>query len=124
MKASELKIGNHLRYPKKNYFEITESDFKNDNFWYDIHDEIIEPIPITEDWLIRFGFEPKVMHFQKTGSHFYVYKRHTDNQLVYRTNNFTIELKFIHQLQNLYFALTGEELKLKDDEHKNQQKSL
>ena len=38
------------------------------------------------------------------GGKSYVYVFHGDN---------IIDLYFVHQLQNLYFALTGEELKLK-----------
>jgi hypothetical protein len=34
-------------------------------------------------------------------------------KIVYNTRKDSIEIEHLHQLQNLYFALTGEELKIK-----------
>ena len=61
-------------------------------------------IPLTEQWLIDFGFEKNLVEYQK--------------ELLTIKNDFTInclgswriEIKHVHQLQNLYFALTGKEL--------------
>jgi hypothetical protein len=35
------------------------------------------------------------------------------NEFYFRTDNGIITLKYLHQLQNLFFALTGKELKIK-----------
>jgi len=77
-----------------------------------------EPIPLTDDWLKKFGFSVT----EKNGSmgHFKVY---TNEPLTFNTNHgwwlrnapFDNErLMYVHQLQNLYFALTGDELTLKE----------
>lgn len=63
------------------------------------------PIIISDEWLIRFG----VIIFED-------YNEYGERITKIKTNFFTvsfsyIEIKYVHQLQNLYFALTGEELK-------------
>jgi hypothetical protein len=76
--------------------------------------ERTKPIPLTEDWLLKFGFDklPIVFEYKR----FYLYKQ--DNSDIWRlnhsgTNAHITTLKYVHQLQNLYFALTNEELNLK-----------
>jgi hypothetical protein len=124
MKATELRIGNLLMY--SNNSEIwTVSGIHE--FGIDCFDEIeetymeyenFEPIPLTEEWLLKLGFvsqpldDKRFIEFKK-GLTSVVYK---DDKiiLVYvgiqrvNHNNF----QFFHQLQNLYFALTGEQLVL------------
>jgi hypothetical protein len=76
--------------------------------------EEIEPIPLTEEWLLKFGF------------HLDSYKNFELNNININRLNFKltifedddwydipIKTKYVHQLQNLYFALTGEELIIK-----------
>lgn len=72
--------------------------------------KVIEPIPITQEWLDRFGIKPysspvcagvygngKVWVEAVTGSHC------VDNDILEH-------IKYVHQLQNLYYALTNKEL--------------
>ena len=73
------------------------------------------PIPLTEEWLVKFGFEYTEIH-----EGFNQYRKDLLN-LSITPNGFEIFLTFkwinikhVHQLQNLYFALTGEELTIKD----------
>jgi len=91
---------------------------------YYSHLSKLEPIPLTEQWLERFGFkyrksgaggqdswagygswEKGDCYFQglKDGSNLF-YARYRRSSCVY-----------VHELQNLYNALTGEELTLKED---------
>jgi hypothetical protein len=76
----------------------------------------INPIQITEEWLLQLGFYKNIDTglFEKSGyqidltvlkCHFYL----PDFGDWYK------EIEFIHELQNLYFALTGEELELKHE---------
>lgn len=69
-----------------------------------------EPIPLNEEWLLKFGFEKKDCRFWQSG--YFVLHQDLDGNLVYKSRSLEIDVKHVHQLQNLYFALTGEELKL------------
>ncbi|MBE4949931.1 hypothetical protein [Chryseobacterium culicis] len=89
----------------------------------------LEPIELTEDWLLKFGFEK---HNDGSVSSQYSYGLNpvTHDYLIYliwikdpiRSDlpkypfylNGHFEMKTVHQLQNLYFALTGEELTIKE----------
>lgn len=72
--------------------------------------EKIQPIPLTEEILLKFGF--------LKDDNFY----HLNNIWIsnFYENYFSLDgfdetkIEFVHQLQNLYFALTGEELKFED----------
>jgi hypothetical protein len=67
-------------------------------------------IPLTEEWLLRLGVN------RQTSNHHTVY--HNDRVLFQLYNgalviegiSMPLKLEYVHQLQNLYFALTGEEL--------------
>lgn len=74
-----------------------------------------DPIPLTEEWLLKFGFKKSKNRYElkcfslgkypKDGS---IYLTHTSN------NDMYTDILFVHQLQNLYFALTGSELTIKE----------
>jgi hypothetical protein len=77
----------------------------------------IDPIPLTEEWLKRFGF--KWCGLISKGRFLTLYTP-CGKALVYKDSyikfvGVTIEtpIQYVHQLQNLYFTLTGEELILK-----------
>jgi hypothetical protein len=111
MKANELRIGNWLY-----------SGIAGQNFIASAHDIMniffgddrgaVQPIPLTEEWLLNFGFEP-----DKDNAHFlnkepFTLKEHPEGFVVWHKGHaLGIVIKHVHQLQNLYFALTGEELK-------------
>lgn len=121
MKANELRIGNYIMFEPFGGagFEIIQAQelpFKDRN--------IVEPILLTEEWLLRFGSkkvidEPRFhewsvpeykkwkksicIEFDKDGCFF------TGGEGIYFSKN----IQYVHQLQNLYFALTAEELTIK-----------
>lgn len=66
-----------------------------------------EPIPIAEEWFLRFGFELFPWGWVK--GKFLI----TMGFVLQVGNGLSIKIENVHQLQNLYFALTGEELTLK-----------
>jgi hypothetical protein len=126
MKASELRIGNLIGFNygnRKTYStitEITSIDVKLNDGFAELSQ--LEPIPLTEKWLLRFGY----IKFEVNATIFCEYSLVDDGVLKYkllfdkRNNNIVmpneykpIKIKHVHQLQNLYFALTGEELILK-----------
>lgn len=74
-------------------------------------------IPITEQILIEFGFENKSIGIERIFKKNYFYWYSSLKKIVLEFDNglngydFYTECEFVHQLQNLYFDLTGEELK-------------
>lgn len=68
-----------------------------------------EPIPLTEECLLRFGFknEHNPIYFYIDG--FYIEYKNDEFSTEVGECSFLV-LETVHQLQNLYFALTGEEL--------------
>ena len=124
MKTSELRIGNYLNGRKGpvTVTEIRENNrvkIKENPSNFTVGD-CLHPIPLTEEWLLRFGFIAKNWYsnfehwsdtwFQLSSS---VIKANKERSCFYFDNEMiNIEIKYVHQLQNLYFALTGEELTL------------
>ncbi len=76
--------------------------------------EAIKPIPLTEEWLQKLGFELKGFYRLKVTSFLELCWKPHDNTLNLQTekNGFTEDsnCKYVHQLQNLYFAFTQREL--------------
>ena len=117
MKAQELRIGNFVLFDNKKV-EIT--GIVKSGFYFDKQDfainllEWFQPIPLTEEWLLKFGFV-------KTPTKYYIGDLNDlcnrDLDLVLTTNKNIISyqdylhpIHYVHSLQNLYFALTGKEL--------------
>ena len=73
-----------------------------------------EPIPLTEEWLIDLGFEKvDVNLFEKRCLTLFIENGTWKWFLGDRAYKLGTEIKYVHTLQNLYFALTGEELIVK-----------
>lgn len=75
-----------------------------------------KPIPLSEEWLLKFGFEKSSPYWIKASSGFY-FGIFPDGNLMYLFSEelmTPIKCKHVHQLQNLYFALTGQELTLNE----------
>lgn len=122
MKASELRIGNYVKCEcldfEEDYIQLDnihqKGTIKNDNPYSIVE---LKPIPLTEEWLIKFGFKiygkddipnsPSDWNWGKIG--FNISLTYETKKVQY-TN---INLEYVHQLQNLYFALTGQELIIK-----------
>ena len=124
IKANELRIWNKLNFlgdvvTFKNITEIREDGI----FWIKTFEPKIEsknfhfkPIPLTEEWLLKFGFKKrKNRHLFHWENKIVIseYKDEFENFFYPKTGydiRFSNEIKYVHQLQNLYFALTGAEL--------------
>lgn len=113
MKVSEMRIGNLVGIksrPVAKVYAIEEDyiDLDYQDFGWKPEQRKIEdiaPIPLTEEWLIRFGFISGRLKFGQwylkfSGAQFWL-------------NDIGIEIFYVHQLQNLYHALTGDELTIK-----------
>jgi len=125
MKASELRIGNKIM--DISGFIGSVSSIHDDETVKLINDEgvlldwmradLFLPIPLTEEILLKCGFEPFGSKMNLWGNKKCYIK--VKNWLVYKFEllgcyiYLDYDLKHLHQLQNLYFSLTNEELKIK-----------
>ena len=109
MKAQELRVGN-LVYDDDDIIEV-------EAYQLYILTDYFEPVPLTEEWLLKFGFENK-KHGIKRGV-LKSYKIHGNTFNLSNSGNIyygfkSMQIQYVHQLQNLIFALTGEELTLSE----------
>lgn len=117
MELNELRIGNYIAPLGKGITQVEgmctwDSLIQSSNFAQrGIED--FEPIPLTEEWLVKFGLEYKSPFGYRIKMGSYIKDDLETNGYFFRWNGKTIKLMhYVHELQNIYFALTGEELKL------------
>ena len=117
MKASELRIGNYLQDKALDkWFSVTSQlIFDYDRLQLQNH---VKPIPLTEEWLLKFRFSI-IKSIYNDNIYFHEIRPELEIRLIGEEYDLGIEtewlseIKHVHQLQNLYFALTGEELTIK-----------
>lgn len=113
MKATELRIGNWV-YQGNTYGNQRVSSYELYGFSGGSNSSYYsewKPIPLTKEWLERFGF--KVGNLYADKGWFWLERYRTLRAYVFVIEDKLIKVKYVHQLQNLYFALTGEELETK-----------
>jgi hypothetical protein len=122
MKRTELRIGNWIDWngelgvisqllELEVAFKCGESDLYKS----------LKPIPLTEEWLLKFGFKKDTKYDWELKVNGVLFYGMCDDSQPINTGigilnlpNSIINIKHVHQLQNLYFALTGEELTIKN----------
>ena len=144
MEAKELRIGNLIEFLGKVVFVegLNKLTNRNDLVWIQTKGNVeyksfhFKPIPLTEQWLLDFGFEKSggdcriLFENNFALSCFPEYDDKTDKdgftfiaeqylwdgglseseKRLSDSSWFPIVTLYVHQLQNLYFALTGTEL--------------
>lgn len=140
MEANELKIGNWVKHndlTSGSEYPNTEFQIELDHF-HDLATSSLligslDPIPLDESWLIRAGFEKvigtnlykKPIH-EIAGQKLKVLIVYLDGDKytvavadyytgLEKTDLFHMDYEFVHQLQNLFFALTGTELQFAEE---------
>ena len=131
MKINQLRIGNYIQ---KNGLiasveiingEVDEIFYLGDDFYYSDNIDDLREIPLTEEWLLKFGFKKIIYDSEETGYGVGYDLEHKEFHLSY-CDDFSISISYkkedigivpdielfrnVHQLQNLYYLLTGEEL--------------
>lgn len=115
MKANELRIGNYILNHHKEIDTVTDHTFSKFRFAKMDGDYGVYPIELTEEWLLKFGFTC----IKNNRGGYYVLGKITiyvplpDKKWIvtdYLLGSHLSSISYVHQLQNLYFALTGEEL--------------
>lgn len=118
MEARELRIGNLVGHQRglDITFVIERDMFQYNSGLTNLED--FKPITLTDEWLFRFGFE----NGNSQSSNCDLWDKHwiggfeidklRDGYTFYYGSWIDCKFKYVHQLQNLYFALTGLELTL------------
>ena len=134
MKANELRIGNWVNYlnehNKTEVRGVTLKDVYSDGDWNPI--DQYQPIPLTEEWLLKFGFIRQggrkmwvkdklcidLKELPNIRGQFiegwYIGLKDLGNVLFHSF----MKVEHVHQLQNLHYALTGEELQADETKKK------
>jgi hypothetical protein len=134
MKANELRIGNWVKF-EGNFYQINSIndndtvELMGDGYWHlpgRYHIRYIKPIKITEQWLINANMKlvgkfsnqrylrVKKHKFDISQITFSPVERLVRLESGYKESILIPHIKYVHQLQNLYFALMGKELKIKN----------
>jgi hypothetical protein len=106
--ARELRIGNIVNRFGYATFVTEINEYYINDCLFTIKE--YHPVYITEEWLIKFGF--KKQEILKKVYEKDVYAK--TGFLIHAIDDFFnlrgVSIKYVHQLQNLYYALTGQEL--------------
>lgn len=122
MDAKDLRIGNWV-YVKgsKKTTSVTDlitdcSTMANGFLCFGYQGDQVIPIPLTEEILLKCGFIHGRVYFtgdtgwKKSGETFSIQLVDKGEYFSFHSAQFNLRVIHLHQLQNLYYALTGEEL--------------
>lgn len=126
MKSTELRIGNLIQGRKEQICRVVELYDQDETvdpdtiYAFPIDRDAttrlpFSPIPLTEQWLKRFGFEYTDIYnwfnqYRLNSFDVSITPNGFEMFLIYRW----VRIKHVHQLQNLFFSLVGEELEIKE----------
>jgi len=121
MKTQELRIGNYVNHicndelvtdiiADVGYHLLSSPKSITSRKDSDVVKEL-KPIPLTEEWSLKLGAVKSLYSNYIDFEYFEIYE--LKGLWYVEVDGVTLcELKYVHQLQNLYFALTGKELKI------------
>tara|TARA_R110000824_G_scaffold359490_2_gene547051 strand:+ start:1195 stop:1560 length:366 start_codon:yes stop_codon:yes gene_type:complete len=117
VKAKELRIGNIVSIvgqPSGKRFNYSiPSGQSIDMIFVKRNNHDAKPIPLTEEWLVKFGFEWK-NHALRLG--LFAIRKEINGFVIHLSNEShykKIDLKHVHQLQNLLSEVDNLELAIK-----------
>jgi len=112
MKANEIRVGNiFIGYDDKLFsWGLKEFSFIEPDVNISIDEIIKSPVVVSEEILLKVGFEKVLNKYTlKTCDKPFIII-FLDNSFKYDDLRFETAVNNLHQLQNIYFALTGKEL--------------
>jgi hypothetical protein len=137
MKQSDLRIGNWIHFPFHGEdVKVIGLPLRADNVKCiqveTLGTQLCEPllkqfksIKLTEEWLVKFGFSRLSEDCGLFMKSFFNVEKWNDDTFRYTTeSSFSFEIKTVHQLQNLYFAICNKELEFIEVKYAKCQDSL
>jgi hypothetical protein len=122
IKPTELRIGNLVEYngTADAIILIDHKGCELVRFGYLSLQDEVQPIPLTEEWLVKFGIEKDEdleSEYPFDFGSFLPFTRYSPIKKEMTNADWmnSKPLEYVHQLQNLYLALTGEELILTEN---------
>jgi hypothetical protein len=118
MEVNKLRIGNWIEIgiEKGKVIEISQDNCLkiniNNKENISAPNERFDPIPLTKEWLEKFGFVMDTYCYFHLDDIIGKFDILMDDDKFFALK--LCKIKYVHQLQNLYFALTGEELKIQN----------
>ena len=115
IKSSELRVGSWVNYlgTEIQLDKHDLSDLFNDNI--DMYEKDLEPIELTEEILLKCGFEKKDHLFKLYLLNSISIGYNSECNLWYfdiYMNTSRVELQCLHELQNIYNSITSKELEI------------
>jgi hypothetical protein len=116
LKPNNLRIGNLIEHKEKGFIKVSalsnniiqykdKYGISTDKYSY------FKAIPLTEEWLLNLEFRTEENYSFELDNISINTKRELMWVFTKCKNNVELELpKYVHELQNIYFALTGSEL--------------
>jgi hypothetical protein len=111
--AIELRIGSFYNHVKAGVIKL-EADWIS---YFAKYPELLSGLPLNEEWLLRLGASKSFENWQYTipvGAITLHFRCNTEWYSELGGIYLGSKIKYVHQLQNLYFALTNSELTLKE----------
>jgi hypothetical protein len=102
---------------------FNDGNFNSFGYSARFNSESVNPIPLTDEWFIRFGFEVEDVVNRSTYPFAYrIFTIKTKSKLceeikiAWNQNDYhfysIVYFEYVHELQNFFFAITKDELKL------------
>ena len=114
---NELRLGNYLQDRNGKLAIVEELSKEGIKAYSGIVTGLpLSPIPLNEEWLNKFGFEKSFGDYWMESNSGFYFGISSNGELMYLFDEEMIcpaNIKYVHQLQNLFFALTGKELELR-----------
>jgi hypothetical protein len=127
IKANELRIGNWINFtPDNGNFIISDIKTFNENTINGLELEDCQPIPLTDEWFEKWGFHKDgeywsmgifdykyCFKYRDWANNWAFYQEYTDSPDPSDDGKkypISFDIQYVHQLQNIWFALLHEEI--------------
>ena len=122
IKVNELRLNNYVKFENGDESHQVQGVYQSSNCedrtiqlygnYISNRDDQLVGVPISDDWLLKFGFDCFPWGWVKKSSEDFGVRINMRSYNYDVSGNSSVRLDFVHQLQNLYFALTREELEV------------